>query len=83
MTNCNLLSVLKKEKVFSVFICFVFICSSCNQKNNLNNTETLLDKNKIVSAAKDTSTINKSVVKTKLSCCKSPSRMRAFTTAHK
>ncbi len=82
MTNYNFLSFLKKGKVLSLFISVVFMCS-CTQKNNLSNAETDLKKNKIVSAANDTSTINNSAVKTKLSCCKSPSRMKAFTQAHK
>ncbi len=83
MTNHKLAYHLKKGKIFFLFICVIFVGSNCNRTNNLNNTETNLDKNKIVNISTATSTIINSSVKTKLSCCKSPSRMRAFIQASK
>lgn len=83
MTNHKLLYHLKKGKIFFLFICVIFLGSNCKQTNNSNKIETDFNKNKIVSSAKDTSTIINSSIKIKLSCCKWPSRMRAFTQASK
>ena len=83
MTNHKLLYHLEKGKIFFLLICVIFLGSNCNQKNNSNKIETDLNKNKIESFVKNTSTITNSPIKIKLSCCKSPSRMRAFIQAGK